>query len=166
MRGFAKKMLMIVPATILAVNTAVAGGYAGGYYGYSKHGHHSNHGHGDIGLALGFGVLFGTLLGHALSEPRYPRYKTYEYYDTPRDYRRHHYHRHYYEYDKPRVVYREYREALPAFETNGSDGSCLQEREYQTKVIIDGKEVEAYGTACLQPDGSWRRGTAKLIPNY
>jgi len=162
MRGFAKQVLIIVPAAILAVNTAVAGGYSG----YGKHRHYNHRGHGDVGLALGFGLLFGTVLGHALSEPRYPRYRYNEYYDTPRVYRRHHYRRHYYEYDEPRVVYREYREAAPAFETNDTGWRCLQEREYQTKVIIDGKEVEAYGTACLQPDGSWRRGTAKLVPDY
>jgi hypothetical protein len=44
-----------------------------------------------------------------------------------------------------------------------SNGTCLQEREYQTKVIVGGKEVDAYGTACLQPDGSWRRGPAQAV---
>lgn len=34
-----------------------------------------------------------------------------------------------------------------------SDGYC---REYQQKVIIGGREVEAYGIACREPDGSWR----------
>lgn len=29
-------------------------------------------------------------------------------------------------------------------------------REYQTNVIIDGREQTAYGTACQQPDGSWK----------
>lgn len=29
-------------------------------------------------------------------------------------------------------------------------------REYRTKVIIGGKEQEIYGTACRQPDGSWK----------
>ncbi|MFZ3034188.1 MAG: hypothetical protein WA138_09255 [Parvibaculum sp.] len=29
-------------------------------------------------------------------------------------------------------------------------------REYQTYVYIDGREEEAYGTACRQPDGAWR----------
>ena len=29
-------------------------------------------------------------------------------------------------------------------------------REYQHKVIIDGEEKSAYGTACRQPDGSWK----------
>jgi surface antigen len=30
------------------------------------------------------------------------------------------------------------------------------------KVIVGGRSVDAYGTACLQPDGSWSRGPAKL----
>lgn len=29
-------------------------------------------------------------------------------------------------------------------------------REYQQTVIIGGREQEAYGTACRQPDGSWK----------
>ena len=29
-------------------------------------------------------------------------------------------------------------------------------REYQEKVVIDGKTSSAYGTACRQPDGSWK----------
>jgi len=29
-------------------------------------------------------------------------------------------------------------------------------REYQQTVVIDGREQRAYGTACRQPDGSWR----------
>jgi len=29
-------------------------------------------------------------------------------------------------------------------------------REYQTTVVIDGREQSAYGTACQQPDGSWK----------
>jgi len=29
-------------------------------------------------------------------------------------------------------------------------------REYQQTVMIDGKEESAYGTACRQPDGSWK----------
>ena len=29
-------------------------------------------------------------------------------------------------------------------------------REYQTTVTIGGKTEEAYGTACRQPDGSWK----------
>ncbi|MGQ0675177.1 MAG: hypothetical protein ACT4N4_03700, partial [Rhodospirillales bacterium] len=29
-------------------------------------------------------------------------------------------------------------------------------REYSGTIIIDGQEQRSYGTACLQPDGSWR----------
>ncbi len=29
-------------------------------------------------------------------------------------------------------------------------------REYQQTVMIDGREESAYGTACRQPDGSWK----------
>tara|TARA_R110000868_G_scaffold91999_3_gene254940 strand:+ start:5118 stop:5693 length:576 start_codon:yes stop_codon:yes gene_type:complete len=29
-------------------------------------------------------------------------------------------------------------------------------REYQTYIYIDGREEQAYGTACRQPDGAWR----------
>jgi surface antigen len=29
-------------------------------------------------------------------------------------------------------------------------------REFQSAVTIDGKEEKAYGTACRQPDGSWK----------
>lgn len=29
-------------------------------------------------------------------------------------------------------------------------------REYQTEVVIGGQKEKAYGTACRQPDGSWK----------
>ncbi len=29
-------------------------------------------------------------------------------------------------------------------------------REYQTDVVVNGRSQEAYGTACRQPDGSWK----------
>ena len=40
----------------------------------------------------------------------------------------------------------------PAF--NNSDGQYC--REYQQTVTIGGKAETAYGTACRQPDGSWK----------
>jgi len=43
-------------------------------------------------------------------------------------------------------------------------GSCLQTREYQTHIVVGGKEVEAYGTACLQPDGAWKFGAPTPEP--
>lgn len=29
-------------------------------------------------------------------------------------------------------------------------------REYTSTVLVNGRPVESFGTACLQPDGSWR----------
>jgi hypothetical protein len=39
----------------------------------------------------------------------------------------------------------------PYTATNGQ--TC---REYQTTVTVDGQQQPSHGTACLQPDGSWR----------
>jgi surface antigen len=41
-------------------------------------------------------------------------------------------------------------------------GDCLQLREYQTTVIIGGRERPAYGMACLKADGSWMQGPATV----
>ena len=47
------------------------------------------------------------------------------------------------------------------YATTAPVNPCLQEREYRTKIMVGGKQVEGYGTACLQPDGSWRYGAAQ-----
>ena len=49
---------------------------------------------------------------------------------------------------------------------NSQAASCLQTREYQTTIIIGGEEMDAYGTACLQPDGSWLQGPARAVPDF
>ncbi|HHJ17685.1 MAG TPA: hypothetical protein ENJ80_13415 [Gammaproteobacteria bacterium] len=49
------------------------------------------------------------------------------------------------------------------YQPGGPASTCLQEREYQMKVTVGGRQVDAYGTACLQPDGSWSRGPARLV---
>ena len=46
-------------------------------------------------------------------------------------------------YDPPPVSYR------PA----APEAPC---REYQSTATIDGRQQQIYGTACLQPDGSWQ----------
>jgi hypothetical protein len=38
---------------------------------------------------------------------------------------------------------------------DGMTADGRQCREFQQEVTIDGRPQEAYGTACLQPDGSW-----------
>jgi hypothetical protein len=47
------------------------------------------------------------------------------------------------------------------YESTYSGNTCLQQREYQTKITVGGKQVQGYGTACLQPDGSWHYGPAQ-----
>jgi surface antigen len=39
---------------------------------------------------------------------------------------------------------------------DGYDNTGAYCREYQTTVTVGGKVEEAYGTACQQPDGSWK----------
>ena len=38
---------------------------------------------------------------------------------------------------------------------SGVSSSGWQCREYQQTVTVDGRTEQAYGTACLQPDGHW-----------
>ena len=117
------------------------------YYGkqrYHKHRKHKNNKNRDDDELL-IGLVVGGLLGYAISQSqagdsydsnRYPPASA----------------------PPPRGDY-----APTRYETGYRDHTCLQEREYQTRVLIGGKEVDAYGTACLQPDGSWRRGPAQLV---
>ena len=43
--------------------------------------------------------------------------------------------------------------AAPPSTSTDAAGPC---REFQTHIIIDGKSEPAHGTACRQPDGTWR----------
>jgi len=49
----------------------------------------------------------------------------------------------------PIVVYRQRAQIIP----RAKSAYC---REYMKKIVVNGKEAKAYGTACLQEDGSWR----------
>ena len=53
-----------------------------------------------------------------------------------------------------------YREIAPAYVTRGYVGvredSAPYCREYTQRIVIGNQTQESYGTACLQPDGSWR----------
>ena len=44
---------------------------------------------------------------------------------------------------------------------DAAEGGIGEQREYRSKIMVGGKQVEGYGTACLQPDGSWRYGPAQ-----
>lgn len=158
-------LIAAVSAAMLGLSGAVwadGGRHYDGYGRYDKHhsGHYKHynrhyesrrhyHSHDDDDSEeLFIGLLMGGLVGYAIGGAQHadvPRYDSYPPASSapPVAY-------------PPQVVY-------PAPQT-GYDGnhSCLQEREYQTRVMIGGRQVDAYGTACLQPDGSWRRGPAQV----
>jgi len=122
-------------------------GYYGRHDGWRGYGRHR----GRTGRTVAIGIL-GLGLGYMLSEASRPRYS------QPRT-----------------VVYRQpvYRHPAPVYRrpayrqpVRPAATQCLQEREYQTRVIVGGEEVDAYGTACLQPDGSWRQGPATVVPEF
>jgi surface antigen len=43
--------------------------------------------------------------------------------------------------------------AEPRYAPVAQQGYC---REYSTTIVVDGRTQPAYGTACLQPDGTWQ----------
>ncbi len=47
---------------------------------------------------------------------------------------------------------------IPTPSSQSSDAPAAGQtcREYQTTVTVDGQTQPSYGTACLQPDGTWR----------
>lgn len=146
--GTALAVLMLTGAA-----TAEAGGRHG-HYGHDHHGYHEygyhhaprhryrRHRDDNDGEVL-VGILIGGLIGYAIGNAHH---STAHHQDAPRhtDY-------------EPYPVFDE---TPYAASTAPPSYPCLQEREYQTKVIIGGRQVDAYGTACLQPDGSWRHGPA------
>ena len=132
------------------------GGYKGSYRGHgSGHRYYGNlhHGYRGYGYRPYYGSSFYLGLGPLYSYNYYPRPYTYI---AP-------------SYVAPSTVYvespptttesplSEYSPAAPA--SSSSKETCIQAREYTTKLTIDGEEVDAYGTACKKPDGSW-----KLMP--
>lgn len=49
---------------------------------------------------------------------------------------------------------RDYGSYTPQRTYRSAQGSYC--REYSQRVVIDGREEQAYGTACRQPDGTWQ----------
>jgi surface antigen len=129
---------------------ALLGGAAGAGVGYAF-------GKGK-GAAIGgvTGLALGALAGNAMQrrEPPPPAQTYYApppgYYAQPQGY-----------YYAPAPVYgapvpayappiqAQAQPQLPSYST----ANC---REYSGTIMIDGQEQRSYGTACLQPDGSWR----------
>lgn len=144
-------------------------GYRGGHGGYGGHyrsrGHHGGHGAGNVLLGVGLGML----LFSAVSQPRrgydrgYGRYDNYNSgygnYNSGYGYER-----------RPAEPYRYEPAPVRSNVTNPlastQNSNCLQTREYQMVVIIGGEEKNAYGTACLQADGSWLQGPPTVVPDF
>jgi hypothetical protein len=155
-------MKSIVQKTGIALVVALVTGlgvqpsWAGGNYGY-KHGNRGHQGHyygypyrgsynyrrhnSDDDEKLIYGLLVGGLFGYVIGNANQAAN------NQP-------------DYAPPQTGYTP--PATPD-QYSGPASTCLQEREYQMKVIVGGKQVDAYGTACLQPDGSWYRGPAKVV---
>lgn len=93
------------------------------------------------GWALGLGILGGVTLGYAMARPYYgyPTYQTYDPYAFGNIYT----------YTSPTV----YVQPGYAPQQYVPQQYC---REYTQQVIVGGYVQQSYGTACMQPDGSWR----------
>ncbi len=109
------------------------GGYGPGYYGPS---------YGSLGLGYAWGGRHDAY-GLSLSLPLYfgSRYD---------------------DYPPPR--YQSFRdlEPQPAVRTAAAP-ACRQTREYTTEITIGDQVMPAYGTACLQADGSWKIISGPII---
>lgn len=162
---------LTLAASVLAIGLGtVTPAFAGGSYGkhHFRHGHYGghfkyrhrgHHGHGAAYALLGFGL--GYML-YSASRPRYnyyrdPYYRAPAYYYPPR-------------YSAPRTYSAPPPQSAPqqsrADQEFPPGTNCLQTREYTTVITIAGEEKEAYGTACLQPDGSWIAGAPKIVPTF
>ena len=139
-------------------------GEAGGY-GYKRHfGHHHHFGH-RRHYGHGYRRHYGPRFFFGFSNYGHRRHFGY----------RRHYPGYYAPY--PRVIYRPppVQYVTPAPVTVAPPAvqqqpvaqlpeGCRMVREYQTQITVGGKLVDAYGDACLMPDGSWERGPPKIFP--
>lgn len=119
---------------------------------YNHHGGHHRHGLGKTGAAI-LGVGLGLTTAAIIANSRRDRVYDNRVYVAPQPVR-------------PLAEPAYNPNAAPGYTNAQNFNNCLQTREYQSVVIIGGQEQEAYGTACLQPDGSWLRGPAQVAPQY
>lgn len=154
------KQRLVVGAASLCVLVVLTAwpspGAAGGGYGY--HGgfrHHfgfRHHGYGHHG-PWPF-RRFGHY-GHGPYHGHGHRFRPRGYYESPWD-------------DDPPVyseprVYEEPEISSEPLPPVSASETCRQVREYQTQIYVGGKPVQAYGRACLQPDGSWSYEVPRVV---
>jgi hypothetical protein len=141
--------------------TGLAGGSPAWADSHHGRGHDHRHGHGygpvyNLGFAYGpgygygpaYGYGFGWGIGYGYSGhgSSYGLSFSAPLYFGPRYY-----------YPQPSVVLVPRAASAPQPVANAATTPrCLQTREYQTQVTIGDQTLPAYGTACLQADGSWR----------
>ncbi len=165
-----KKIVLAASAIVIGFGTmtpALAGSSHGSRHFQSSHhgGHFSFRHRGHHGHAAGYALL-GIGLGYLLysaSRPRYtyyrdPYYRGSGYYYPPPQYRAPVDYAPPPQYSAP--------QANQSVQEFPAGTTCLQTREYTTVIKIGGEEQEAYGTACLQPDGSWIAGAPKIVPSF
>ena len=99
------------------------------------------------GLGVAVGGLVGNNIGHTIEAERYrrtyPTADSYVIYSDPQPFS-------YYDYTPNYVAPPA---PPPTYEDPQIGTYC---REFSQEIRIDGQLHESYGTACLQPDGSWR----------
>ena len=120
---------------LLIAAAAIAIGFAAPAEAYPYHGYHG-------GGGVSFGFYSGPGYYPAYGYPAYPTYPypTY-YYPDP--------------YAAPPPVYAPPPQAFPPppMPPQASNEYC---REYHSNVLINGHYQPTYGTACQQPDGTWK----------
>ena len=157
--ALALAMSAVVSSPVVAGGKHHGYGYYGGYgyhgYGYPGYRYHGyryygygHYGHGYYGAAVAVGVA-GLAVGWLLRDAAY--------HAPPRTV---------YVLSPPRTVYvpASARYAGPPAQARPLPPGCLMVREYQTRLTVGGRQVEAYGDACLQADGSWRRLAPQPVP--
>ena len=126
-------------ATIGALGGAAAGGLLGSRAGRGR------------GEAIAAGVILGALIGGVIGDQldaqdrRYAReaaYRSFEY--SPTGHRR--------EWRNPDTGNSGW--VSPTYTYQRPSGQYC--REYRQTIVIGGRRERAYGTACREPDGSWR----------
>ena len=124
---FKKFMLSLAAIAMLGAMTMQP---AEAYGGRGYHG-------GGYGFPLALGVLGGVALGAAIAGPHY--YEPYPYYAPV--------------YVAPPVYVQPYPGPAPVYVSPAPQPYC---RGYTSTIIVNGQYQQSYGTACLQPDGSWQ----------
>ena len=169
-----RKAILAMSALVIGLGTmtpALAGGshgkrhFKGSHYGghYSYRGSHRGHAAGYALLGFGIGALLYSASRPRNNYYRDPYYRGSGYYYPPP------------QYQAPRYQQPRQYGAVPEYNTPQPTQSvqefpagtnCLQIREYTTVITIGGEEKEAYGSACLQEDGSWIAGAPKIVPSF